>query len=1064
MRNYDLVALVVRAHHILGRNGKADLIPRLVGVVGHALGGRYVELIGRGKAAGGAVLGALVHGGPLHGVLGNGDSIGGRVPGVALAVEQGALHSGRYRRQAGKAVLFGLVELDLGQLQGLARQIERPAGGYFRRPAVGHHGAQGGQQVAVGIGGLHGKALGVGRDRVGHGGAARPGLAAYGAVGVGDHQRRGRKGCVQGVQVGLAVGVHPGLGQHAGVFIRVGVIKQVAGKEVAGRAAVADRHFNGQFLAEGIHQRQGVGSGLARPVERYTADLRHIRAGNNGLRRAFLAVGAAQHVGAAILRAGHDVEHQLFALIGFEVYDRLRAGDGLHVAVGIQIRRVQLKRRAEAAVLCLLTRPQPVMVDAVIGHGGPDEAVAELLGVGGVVGDELVRLADLPQAAQHGVGGAVRRADDIAAGAGGIAGDAQAHLIKAPAVAAVGLIGVGRQVLINIQRVAVGLCSRVVLYLAVGIGRQGDGLLGGKRIAVGVRAFLHAVQGQLVAGAACDGFALLGPGKGVDKLVAFVEKIGCFFRQLGGFGNPEKVSALLIIHAPSIARGETTADRPTVGHLSPIRGGGIAAFRDGKLQRGQVCIAVAAVAVADDFQPLIPCGGLRAAVDGRNGFAVRDRPAGNGIADAAVDRHCQDDPVVVGGKQIVRQVGKGNACRSGGDRALLRGKGDILPLQVGGMAVGIRHRGIFQRAAQQHYAVNRAVCGQAGKAERCGNGQLVLVAAGHGYVRRQRTARKAGVDGMVAVTIVPHAGDVDLVIILLRLHPLFRIGRGCIAAQRISAIVLAVRPVQRVGAPARSKHIVRLRSRCTCKEPCADLPPGNVLVRIRVFQHQHLHISAAVIRAVLAAHQAHFQLGGGQRLGKLLGCIHRFARACALAVYALDLDIIVFAQPAFRSLKGKAGIVHVGLQQDGAGGGAGGVGLVNFYMVRHCRAAGFVRRPADHIAAIHAVVVITAVDRDGNRRMGGSGVQQIGIVILYGFVRYVVHRGAGLAVCFLIQQQQLAHVTVGVARCEHVLGQRLGGVMVARHKDAFGGRVGEIRAAQQFDVGIFAGNRAEVAL
>ena len=598
------------------------------------------------------------------------------------------------------------------------------------------------------------------------------------------------------------------------------------------------------------------------------------------------------------------------------------------------------------------------------------------------------------------------------------------------------------------------------MYPAACIGRQGDGLLRGKRVAVGVRAFVHAVQGQLVAGAACDGFALLGPGKGVDKLVAFVEKTGCFFHQFGGFGNPEKVSALLIIHALPIARGEMTADRPTVGHLSPIRGGGIAGFIDGKLQRRQVRIAVAAVAVADDFQPLIPCGGLRtAALDGRNGFAVRDRPAGNGIADTAVDRHCQDDPVVVGREQIVRQVGKGDACRSGGDRALLRGKGDILPFQVGG-----RHGGIFQRAAQQHHTVNRAVCGKAGKAERCGDGQFILVAADHGYVSRQRTARKAGVDGMVAVTIVPHAGDVDLVIILLRLHPLFRIGRGCIAAQRIRAIVRAVRPVQRVGSLVRGKHIVGRCSRCACKEPCADLPPGNALVRIRVFQHQHLHISAAVIRAARAAHQAHFQLGGGQRLGKLLGCIHRFARACALAVYALDLDIIVFAQPSLFSLKGKAGIVHVGLQQDGAGGGAGGVGLVNFYMVRHCRAAGFVRRPADHIAAIHAVVVLTAVDRDGNRRIGGSGVQQIGIVILYSFVRYVVHRGAFLAVCFVIQQQQLAHVTVGVARCEHVLGQRLGGVMVVRHKDAFGGRVGEIRAAQQLDVGIFAGNRAEVAL
>ena len=409
-----------------------------------------MELIGRGKAAGGAVLRVLVHGGPLHGVLGNGDIVDGRAPGFALAIEQRALHGGCYRRQAGKAVLFGLVELDLGQLQGLVRQIERPAGGYCRRPAVGHHGAQGGQQVAVGIGGLHGKAVRVGRDRVRHGGAARPGLAAHGAVSGGDHQRRARKGCVQGVQVGLAVGGHPGLGQCAGVFIRFGVVKQVAGKEVAGRAAVVDRHFNGQFLAEGVHQRQGVGGILARPIERYTADFRCIRAGNNGLRRAFLAVGAAQHVGAAVLRAGHDVEHQLFALIGFEVDDRLRAGDGLHLAVGIQIRRVQLLRRAEAAVLVLLTRPQLVMVDAVIGHGGPDDAVAELLGVGGVVGDELVRLADLPQAAQHAVGGAVRRADDIAAVVGGIAGDAQAHLIKAPAAAAVGLIGVGRQVLINI--------------------------------------------------------------------------------------------------------------------------------------------------------------------------------------------------------------------------------------------------------------------------------------------------------------------------------------------------------------------------------------------------------------------------------------------------------------------------------------------------------------------------------------------------------------------------------------------------------------------------------------
>ena len=607
------------------------------------------------------------------------------------------------------------------------------------------------------------------------------------------------------------------------------------------------------------------------------------------------------------------------------------------------------------------------------------------------------------------------------------------------------------------------MCGFVVLHL--GIGRQGDGLLGGMHSAVGVGAFVHAVQGQLVAGAACDSLVRLGPGKGVDKLVVIIEKTGCFFRQLGGALDPEKVSALFITHAPSIARGEMTADRPTVGHLSPIRGGGIAGFLDGKLQRRQVCIAVAAVAVADDFQPLIPCGGLRAAaLDGRNGFAVCNRPAGNGIADAAVDRHCQDDPIVVGREQIVRQVGKGNACRSSGDRALLRGKGDILPFQVGGMAVGIRHRGIFQRAAQQHHAVNRAVCGQAGKAERCGDGQLVLVAAGHSYVRRQRTARKAGVDGMVAATIVPHAGNVDLVIILLRLHPLFRIGRGCITAQCIRAIVRAVRPVQRVGSLVRSKHIVGRCSRCACKEPCADTPPGNIPVRIRVFQHQHLHISAAVIRTALAAHQAHLQLGGGQRLGKLLGCIHRFARACALAVYAADFDIIVFAQPAFRSLKGKAGIVHVGLQQDGAGGGAGGVGLVNFYMVRHCRAAGFVRRPADHIAAIHAVVVITAVDRDGNRRMGGSGIQQIGIVILYGFVRYVVHRGAGLAVCFVIQQQQLAHVTVGVSLREHVLGQRLVGVMVARHKDAFGGRVGEIRAAQQFDIGIFAGNRTEVAL
>ena len=634
MRNYDLVALVVRAHHILGRNGKADLIPRLVGVVGHALGGRYVELISRGKAAGGAVLGVLVYGGPLHGVLGNGDSIGGRVPGVALAVEQGALHSGRYRRQAGKAVLFGLVELDLGQLQGLARQIERPAGGYFRRPAVGHHGAQGGQQVAVGIGGLHGKALGVGRDRVGHGGAARPGLAAYGAVGVGDHQRRGRKGCVQGVQVGFAAVIHPGLGQRAGALVRCFVVKQVAGKEVAGRAAVADRHFNGQFLAEGVHQRQGVGSGLARPAERYTADLRHIRAGNNGLRRAFLAVGAAQHVGTALLRAGHDVEHQLFALIGFEVYDRLRTGDGLHVAVGIQIRRVQLKRRAEAAVLCLLTRPQPVMVDAVIGHGGPDEAVAELLGVGWVVGDELVRLADLPQAAQHGVGGAVRRADDIAAGAGGIAGDAQAHLIKAPAAAAVGLIGVGRQVLINIQRVAVGLCSRVVLYLAVGIGRQGDGLLGGKRIAVGVGAFVHAVQGQLVAGAACDGFALLGPGKGVDKLVAFVEKIGCFFRQLGGMLDPNRAG---VIKDLFIAVG---APCPGIIRCRVLVG---------KVKRRQVAIRIAAVTLADNFHTAVPCCRAIAAADanGINSFLYGCIPAGNNIAQATVDRHGHNDPAVV---------------------------------------------------------------------------------------------------------------------------------------------------------------------------------------------------------------------------------------------------------------------------------------------------------------------------------------------------------------------------------------------------------------------------------
>ena len=686
---YGLRTIVVFRYHIRRGHGKADVVAFPVRVVsGHIRGRRHLEAVLLGKVASGAVgIGVLVDGRPLHSVLVDGDLCAVRFPGFALGAVQLALHHGFHRGHAENAVFFRLVQLDLGQVQSacgrgiIVRHVELPGGGGSCRLAVGHHGAQGGQQVAVGVGGLHGKSVGVGRDRVGHGGAiaADLGLAAHGLGGFGDHQRCLilTQGGIQGVQVFLGGVVHPGLGLGAGVDVVGLIIKQIAGKEVAGGVGLAHRHPDGQVIAESVHQRQGVIDGLARPGKVHLADGRGLGALDDGLRVADLAVGAAQHGGVAVCRAGHHVEHQRFALVSFQVHDGLGVFDERGA---VAIRRVQLKGFAQGGAggagglhLC----PQLIVVHAFIRDGRPADLIAGLFGIAGIHGEHLAGLAHLLQAAQHGIDGGVGRADALG-GAGGIAGDAQAHFIKAPAVAAARKVGIDR------EGVAVG--AVLVLDFAVGIIRQGDGLLRRRNyIAVFIPGFGHTVQRQLILGVAAAGSRLagLGPGKGVGQLVVVGQLVGVVVqvqvavgrhvRQLRGLGNGD-----VVLFKDDLVRGVASPVAVVCQFL-------ILTY---KIQRGQVGKAVA-VAFPHDFQAAIPGRRVvdRGSLQLGQSFGIGGIPTGDHIPQTAGDRHGHDRPVVVVGQGVVRQVIEGKSSVAVGHNVLACSQRDVLVFEIDILAI-----------------------------------------------------------------------------------------------------------------------------------------------------------------------------------------------------------------------------------------------------------------------------------------------------------------------------------------------------------------------------------------
>ena len=994
---YGLRTIVIFRYHIRRGHGKADVVAFPVRVVsGHIRGRRHLEAVLLGKVAGGAVgIGVLVDGRPLHSVLVDGDLCAVRFPGLALGAVQLALHRRFHRGHAENAVFFRLVQLDLGQVQSacghgiIVRHVELPGGGGSCRLAVGHHGAQGGQQVAVGVGGLHGKSVGVGRDRVGHGGAiaADLGLAAHGLGGFGDHQRCLilTQGGIQGVQVFLGGVVHPGPGLGAGVDVVGPIIKQITGKEVAGGVGLVHRHPDGQVIAESVHQRQGVIDGLARPGKVHRADGRGLGALDDGLRVADLAVGAAQHGGVAVCRAGHHVEHQCFALVSFQVHD----GPGVFDERGaVAIRRVQLKGFAQGGAggvgglhLC----PQLIVVHAFIRDGRPADLIAGLFGIAGIHGEHLAGLAHLLQAAQHGIDGGVGRADALG-GAGGIAGDAQAHFIKTPAVAA------ARKVGIDMEGVAVG--AVLVLDFAVGIIRQGDGLLRRRNyIAVFIPGFGHTVQRQLILGVAAAGSRLagLGPGKGVGQLVVGIERIGRIFCQLGGLHDPERTGVVKDLFVGIRAFCPVAV----VGRI------GI-----GKVERRQVAVAVAAVILADDLNAVVPGRRAGAAGNSTDGLVLGSIPAGGHVAQAAVDRHGHNDPAVVIRQGLSRQVGKGKGCIAAGHRLLTRGKGNVLAFQrctTNGCVAGI--------AAHQHDAVGgQSAADRRAEIKRSGKGQVVDGAARNAdRVSNvcQTTLCQAGV---AAVACGVHGGHIDAFVILGRAH-VVAVPRGCLTAQGLAGAKAAF--VQRLGGGVGVGKGVGIVFDGAAVGFGGDRPirkgDGAVsvghqgVVFVHVFQHQYL---AEAIIAVLD--KAHFQLGGWQGLVEVFGAGQTGGIAVALGVDTLDFHIEA-AGPILPTLKGKALFVDAGPIDEGIALGAVRVDSVNTHLIIG-RLAGGGLIPGEGVAAVGVLGIIALGHFQVLRCAGAGGIQQVAVIVLQGFVGDVGHGGVAVVAAFIKQQQDFARV------------------------------------------------------
>ena len=1028
---YSLRTIVIFRYHIRRGHGKADVVAFPVRVViGHIRGRRHVEAVLLGKVAGGAVgIGVLVDGRPLHSVLMDGDLCAVRFPGFALGAVQLALHRGFHRGHAENAVFFRLVQLDLGQVQSacgigiIVRHVEFPGGGGSCRLAVGHHGAQGGQQVAVGVGGLHGKSVGVGRDRVGHGGAiaADLGLAAHGLGGFGDHESALGEGGVQGVQVFLAGVVHPGLGLGAGFDVVGLIIKQIAGKEVAGGVGLVHRHPDGQVIAESVHQRQGVIDGFARPGKVHLADGRDLGALDDGLRVADLAVGAAQHSGVAVCRAGHHVEHQRFALVSFQVHDGLGVFDERGA---VAIRRVQLKGFAQGGAggvgglhLC----PQFIMVHAFIRDGGPADLIAGLFGIAGIHGEHLAGLAHLLQAAQHGIDGGVGRADALG-GAGGIAGNAQAHFIKAPAVAA------ARKVGIDIEGVAVG--AVLVLDFAVGIVRQGDGLLRRRNhIAVFVPGFGHTVQRQLILGVAAAGSRLagLGPGKGVGQLVvAFQQRLIVVFvqgtvsrhaRQLRGLGNGD-----VVLFKDDLVRGIA----------SPVAV--VCQILAYKIQRGQVGKAVA-VAFPHDFQAAIP--GRRAVGRGSlqlgQSFGIGGIPTGDHIPQTAGDRHSHDRPVIIVGQGVARQVIEGKSSVAVGHNVLACSQCDVLVFEIDILAIQ-RDGLIAQAAAHEHNAVGGLCAADAGgKVQRNRYGQVVDGSAGNFDIFGSKSAL-----GQAGVAVAPCAvvgnhdpGDrhIHSLVILAGTHPALVAAGGF--RRHTLAAAKSLRNAFGRGIPvAELVGVAVIAADLDCDAPIGQAAVlHQLIVFIGIGQHQllaELNMAALLRRG----HQANLQLRRGQGADKLLPA-RSSCRAGTLVVDAGHADLEIAALPLGLTFKGKAGVVGIGLQQGGiADAVAVFIGLVNGDMVVDGRAAGGGGIPGHVITAVNTLVAgtgsITAFDFQSCGGIRGAVVQDIAVVALEHLISNIFLAGLVVTVDVIEEEQDLADIADIPFLRHRILGQILG--------------------------------------
>ena len=1030
---YGLRAIVIFRYHIRRGHGKADVVAFLVRVVsGHIRGRRHVEAVLLGKVAGGAVgIGVLVDGRPLHSVLVNGDLCAVRFPGFALGAVQLALHRRFHRGHAENAVFFRLVQLDLGQVQSacgpgiIVRHIEPPGGGGSCRLAVGHHGAQGGQQVAVGVGGLHGKSVGVGRDRVGHGGAiaADLGLAAHGLGGFGDHQRCLilTHGGIQGVQVFLGGVVHPDLGLGAGVDVVGLIIKQIAGKEIAGGVGLVHRHPDGQVIAESVHQRQGVIDGLARPGKVHLADGRGLGALDDGLRVADLAVGAAQHGGVAVCRAGHHVEHQRFALVSFQVHDGLGVFDERGA---VAIRRVQLKGFAQGGAggvgglhLC----PQLIVVHAFIRDGRPADLIAGLFGIAGIHGEHLAGLAHLLQAAQHGIDGGVGCADALG-GAGGIAGDAQAHFIKAPAVAAARKVGIDR------EGVAVG--AILVLDFAVGIIRQGDGLLRRRNyIAVFIPGFGHTVQRQLILGVAAAGSRLagLGPGKGVGQLVVVGQLVGVVIQvqvavgrhayQLRGLGNGD-----VVLFKNDLVRGIA----------SPVAV--VCQILAYKIQRGQVGKAVA-VAFPHDFQAAIP--GRRAVGRGSlqlgQSFGIGSIPTGDHIPQTAGDRHSHDRPVIIVGQGVVRQVIEGKSSVAVGHNVLACSQRDVLAFEIDLLAVQ-RDGLIAQVAAHEHDAVGWLCAADAGgKVQRNHYGQVVDGSAGNFDIFGSKSALgQAGVAVAPCVVAGNHdPGDrhIHRLVILAGTHPALVAAGGF--RRHTLAAAKSLRNAFGRGIPvAELVGVAVIAADLDCDAPIGQAAVlHQLIVFIGIGQHQllaELNMAALLRRG----HQADLQLRRGQGADKLLPA-RSSCRAGTLAVDAGHADLEIAALPLGLTFKGKAGVVGIGLQQGGiADTVAVFIGLVNGDMVVDGRAAGGGGIPGHVITAVNTLVAgtgsITAFDLQSCGGIRGAVVQDIAVVALEHLIGNIFLAGLVVTVDVVEEEQDLADIADIPFLRHRILGQILG--------------------------------------